>query len=286
GFKNSIPEDEMMCVVIDCGGTARIGVYPMKGIPTVDVMDASPSGPLAKHITEDIFVSGVGAKDVMKGDADADTAKETASAAKLENPTFDTNDKEGYKPVFVQKGSGGWGKGLHLEPSNKKTKVVSVTGGGIHPVAQKISELSGAEAVDGFKNSISEDEMMYVVIECGGTARIGVYPMKGIPTVDVMDASPSGPLAKHITEDVFVSGVGAKDVMNGDADADTAEETASAAKQQNPKFDKNGKYGNKQLHAKKGSGGWGEGLRLEPRTDETKVVSARRGGKHELASTQ
>src|SRR5699024_596613 len=176
GFKNSIPEDEMMCVVIDCGGTARIGVYPMKGIPTVDVMDASPSGPLAKHITEDIFVSGVGAKDVMKGDADADTAKETASAAKLENPTFDTNDKEGYKPVFVQNWSGGWAKGLHLEPRNKETKVVSVTGGGIHPVAQKISELSGSEAVDGFKNSIPADEMMFAVIDCGGTARIGVYP--------------------------------------------------------------------------------------------------------------
>ncbi|BBP89153.1 hypothetical protein BsIDN1_27710 [Bacillus safensis] len=65
GFKNSIPEDEMMCVVIDCGGTARIGLYPMKRIPTVDVLASSPSGPLAKHITEDIFVSGVTEKKIF-----------------------------------------------------------------------------------------------------------------------------------------------------------------------------------------------------------------------------
>ncbi|MBA5759874.1 PTS sorbitol transporter subunit IIB, partial [Escherichia coli] len=97
-------------------------------------------------------------------------------------------------------------------PSEPRTKVVSITGGGIHPVALRIAELSGAEAVDGFKNSIPEEEMMCVVIDCGGTARIGVYPMKRIPTVDVLPSSPSGPLAKHITEDIFVSGVKPEDI--------------------------------------------------------------------------
>ncbi|MFC3039713.1 PTS glucitol/sorbitol transporter subunit IIB [Virgibacillus xinjiangensis] len=132
-----------------------------------------------------------------------------------------------YKPVFVNKGAGGWGKGLEIEPKGKRTKVVSVTGGGIHPVAQKIAELSGAEAVDGFKNSVPEDEMACVIIDCGGTARIGVYPMKKIPTVDVMDASPSGPLAKHITEDIFVSGVAPKDVqlLNESESAATVEKS-------------------------------------------------------------
>lgn len=83
--------------------------------------------------------------------------------------------------VFVAKGSGGWGVGLYIEPNGKKNKVVSITGGGIHPVAQRIAELTGAEAVDGFKASYPEEEMMCVVIDCGGTARIGVYPMKRIP---------------------------------------------------------------------------------------------------------
>ncbi|WMM30763.1 PTS glucitol/sorbitol transporter subunit IIB [Shouchella clausii] len=122
-----------------------------------------------------------------------------------------------YKAVFISKGSGGWGTGLRIEPKGKKTKVVSITGGGIHPVAQRIAELTGAEAVDGFKNSVPEDEMMCVVIDCGGTARIGLYPMKRIPTVDILASSPSGPLAKHIKEDIFVSGVTPKEVSLAEA---------------------------------------------------------------------
>ncbi|GAA5415747.1 PTS system glucitol/sorbitol-specific EIIB component [Paraliobacillus ryukyuensis] len=117
-----------------------------------------------------------------------------------------------YNSVFVAKGSGGWGSGLLLEPKGKKVKVVSITGGGIHPVAQKIADEANTEVVDGFNNAVPEDEMMCVVIDCGGTARIGLYPMKGIPTVDVLSSSPSGPLAKHITEENFVSGVTPKQV--------------------------------------------------------------------------
>ncbi|WP_332237134.1 PTS glucitol/sorbitol transporter subunit IIB [Sporolactobacillus sp. KGMB 08714] len=117
-----------------------------------------------------------------------------------------------YKAIFIEKGSGGWGKGLQIEPKGKKVKVVSITGGGIHPVAEKIAELSGTEVVDGFKNSVPESEIMCVIIDCGGTARIGVYPMKRIPTVDVLPSSPSGPLSKYITEDIFVSGVTPKQI--------------------------------------------------------------------------
>ncbi|GCF95844.1 PTS sorbitol transporter subunit IIB [Enterococcus florum] len=117
-----------------------------------------------------------------------------------------------YKTVFVKPGSKGWGVGLTLVPTDKKNKVVSVTGGGIHPVAQQIADLTGCQACDGFKNSIPEEETLCAVIDCGGTARIGVYPMKRIPTVDILPSSPSGPLAKHITEDIFVSGVRPEDV--------------------------------------------------------------------------
>ncbi|UOF90392.1 PTS glucitol/sorbitol transporter subunit IIB [Fodinisporobacter ferrooxydans] len=118
--------------------------------------------------------------------------------------------------VFVKKGSGGWGTGLTLIPDEKRNKVVSVTGGGIHPVAQRIAELAGVEAVDGFSKSYPEDEMLCVVINCGGTARIGVYPMKRIPTVDVLPSSPSGPLSKFIKEDIFVSGVAVQDIVLAD----------------------------------------------------------------------
>src|SRR5690242_16575855 len=110
--------------------------------------------------------------------------------------------------VFVRPGSSGWGRGLLLRRDGKRTKVVSVTGGGVHPVATRIAELIGAEVVDGFTSSVPDDETIAVVINCGGTARIGVYPRKGIPTVDVYPGAPGGPLAQFITEDIFVSDVG------------------------------------------------------------------------------
>lgn len=132
-----------------------------------------------------------------------------------------------YKSVFVEPGNNGWGVGFTLTPSDKKNKVVSVTGGGIHPVAQRIADLTGAEAWDGFKNQVPEDEMLCAVIDCGGTARIGVYPMKRIPTVDILPSSPSGPLAKHITEDIFVSGVKPESIKL--TDEQTAPQAAAEA---------------------------------------------------------
>jgi PTS system glucitol/sorbitol-specific IIB component len=112
-----------------------------------------------------------------------------------------------FKGVLISKGSGGWGGPLYIHPTEDKKYVVSVTGGGIHTVAEKIAELTGAEAIDGFKTSIESDKMACVVIDCGGTARCGVYPKMGVLTVDVTAASPSGPLASFIKEDNFVSGV-------------------------------------------------------------------------------
>ncbi|MGT2923733.1 PTS glucitol/sorbitol transporter subunit IIB [Streptococcus caviae] len=124
-----------------------------------------------------------------------------------------------YKAVFVNKGDNGWGQGLLIQPTAQKNKIVSVTGGGIHPVAQKVAELTGAEAVDGFKNAVPDSEIAAAVIDCGGTARIGVYPMKGILTLDVLPSSPSGPLSKNINEKNFVSGVKPECVSLADSSA-------------------------------------------------------------------
>ena len=82
-----------------------------------------------------------------------------------------------------------------------------------------MAELSGAEVLDGFTNHIPDEEVMAVVINCGGTARIGVYPKKRIPTVDVYPGSPSGPLAQFITDDIFVSDVSVKNVQPADESA-------------------------------------------------------------------
>lgn len=112
-----------------------------------------------------------------------------------------------YKAITITKGSAGWGGPLTIMPTDKKNKVVSVTGGGIHPIAKKIAEMTGAQTVDGFSTGVPDDEIMVVVIDCGGTARCGVYPKKKIFTVNLTAVGQSGPLAKFITEDLYVSDV-------------------------------------------------------------------------------
>ena len=102
-----------------------------------------------------------------------------------------------YKAVRVEAGRGGWGGPLTIKPTDDKKLIYSVTGG---------------EAFDGFKSSAPFDKIAVAVIDCGGTARVGVYPMKKVPTVDVHATSPAGPLAMFIKEDIFVSGVGPDNV--------------------------------------------------------------------------
>jgi PTS system glucitol/sorbitol-specific IIB component len=137
-----------------------------------------------------------------------------------------------YTSVQVSRGSGGWGRGLTVTPTESRNVILSVTGGGIHPVAQRIADLTGAEAVDGFTTSIPDERVAAVVINCGGTARIGVYPKKRLLTIDVYPGEPSGPLAKFITEDVFVSAVTPNDVVSTDGVA--APTTADASGHEEP----------------------------------------------------
>ena len=140
-----------------------------------------------------------------------------------------------YQSVKIVKGNGGWGDDMILTPTDEKNVVLSVTNGGIHPVAARIAELSGAEAIDGFSNHVDDARVMAAVINCGGTARIGVYPKKRIPTVDVYPGSPTGPLAKFITADIFVSAVGVDQVTTAQAtEATTTDVTEATTTQAEP----------------------------------------------------
>ncbi|MFD2053522.1 PTS glucitol/sorbitol transporter subunit IIB [Mesorhizobium calcicola] len=132
-----------------------------------------------------------------------------------------------YKAVKISRGNTGWGGPLVIEPTEQRSKVVSVTGGGIHPVAKLIADMTGAEAVDGFKAPPIESEMAVVVVDCGGTARCGVYPRKRIPTVNLTPVGQAGPLAQFITEDIYVSGVKPANVTM--ADGSEAVTTAGGA---------------------------------------------------------
>ncbi len=121
-------------------------------------------------------------------------------------------EEKKYHKIRIKKGPKGWGGPLVIEPKPGRDLIYSVTGGGIHPLAAKIAELSGGTPFDGFKSKAAFEQIAVAVIDCGGTARVGVYPMKKVPTVDIYPTSPAGPLFRFITEQFFVSGVRPEDV--------------------------------------------------------------------------
>ncbi|QGZ65124.1 PTS glucitol/sorbitol transporter subunit IIB [Paraburkholderia acidisoli] len=137
-------------------------------------------------------------------------------------------DTRTYRAVRVQKGPNGWGGPLVITPTVERNKIVAVTGGDIPKVAHRLAELTGATVIDGFHNPPLESEIAAVVIDCGGTARCGVYPRKRIPTVNLSPVGQSGPLAQFITEDIYVSGVGL-DSLQALEDGETGDAAAANA---------------------------------------------------------
>lgn len=113
-----------------------------------------------------------------------------------------------YRSIRIERGTGGFGGPLVVTPTEKKNKVMFITGGGAEPEClNKIIELSGMIPVNGFKTKCPEDEIALAIIDCGGTLRCGIYPKKRIPTINVMPVGKSGPLANFITEDIYASAV-------------------------------------------------------------------------------
>lgn len=122
-----------------------------------------------------------------------------------------------YGTIKIEKGSGGFGGPLVVTPKPGKDKILYITGGGAEPeIVEKIVKLTGATAVNGFKTSVPDEEIFLVIIDCGGTLRCGIYPQKRIPTVNIMPVGPSGPLAKFIKEDIYVSAVGLDQISSAE----------------------------------------------------------------------
>ncbi|MHB9942032.1 PTS sorbitol transporter subunit IIB [Clostridium sporogenes] len=122
-----------------------------------------------------------------------------------------------YNAIKVSAGNGGFGGPLTIIPTEKRNKIVNITGGVISEVATRLEELTGCELVDGFKTKVPDDEIACVIIDCGGTLRCGLYPKKGIPTINLMPAGPSGPLAEYIKADIYVSSVKVKNIELADS---------------------------------------------------------------------
>ncbi len=132
-----------------------------------------------------------------------------------------------YKSMKIVAGKGGWGGPLILIPTETRCKVVSVTGGGIHPLAAKIAEVTGCTAVDGFTTGVPDEEILLAVVDCGGTARCGVYPKKRILTANVLPVGKTGPLAQFITKELYVSAVDLSCILDVDDAEIEAQETAA-----------------------------------------------------------
>ncbi len=132
--------------------------------------------------------------------------------------------------VKIERGPNGWGGPLLVSETETQHVVASVTGGGIHPLAQKTADLLGVKAVDGFSSKVEPDHIIVAFVDCGGTARCGVYPKMGVKTVDVLPIGPSGPLASFINENNFCSGVTLDTITlaEGQTAANDAEHTAAA----------------------------------------------------------
>ena len=135
-------------------------------------------------------------------------SKESIASSVPEEGSDPADSRTGYHTITITRGDGGYGGPLSITPTEERHIVLYMTGGGLEPEPlAKIVALSGMEPVNGNQETCPDEEVALAIIDCGGTLRCGIYPGKGIPTVNILATGKSGPLAKYMTEDMYVSAV-------------------------------------------------------------------------------
>jgi PTS system glucitol/sorbitol-specific IIC component len=142
------------------------------------------------------------------GPADASAGVSGTAAEISAEGTVASKEHAAFRTITIVRGDGGYGGPLTITPTPERHKVLYMTGGGLEPEPlARIVALSGMEAVNGNLETCPDEEVALAIIDCGGTLRCGIYPGKGIPTVNILATGKSGPLAKYMTEDLYVSAV-------------------------------------------------------------------------------
>ena len=191
--------------------------------------DAAVSADAAENPVQNMTDTAVTGRENAANTAGTTSAENTHAAGRFDTVTTDeTTHAAGrsaaakkpaplasgeYRSIRIVSGDGGFGGPLVITPTPEKHTVIYMTGGNREPEPlARILELSGMQAVNLGKDSCPEEEVALAIVDCGGTLRCGIYPKKGIPTVNIMATGKSGPLAQYITEDIYVSAVTSEEV--------------------------------------------------------------------------
>lgn len=151
---------------------------------------------------------------VLKGN---DVTEPERHSSRLDNdPDLQKTDRKQssrFRSITITRGDGGYGGPVTVTPTEDRHIVLYMTSGGIRPEPlERILELSGMTAVNGNLEVCPDEKVALAIIDCGGTLRCGIYPGKGIPTVNILATGRSGPLAKYMTEALYVSAVTSAEV--------------------------------------------------------------------------